>query len=185
MISKSKRNLDNLNIYCNFKSINTKFNFYLFLLLMLHKYYIEHKMNMAFYWVGLEVKVKELLLQVKMQIQIKAGRDIRYTKVIFKRCDANGKENLILRSLNSDFISAKKHMPLCNFVFLFRSSHELKLKNQRRCVPLGGRASHRAEHKVRRVVEFHFTGNHYFYIYNLFNNNFKRTIPFFMNNKIN
>ena len=51
-------------------------------------------MNMAFYGVGLEVKVKELLLQVKMQIQIKAGRDIRYKKVIFKRYDANGKDKL-------------------------------------------------------------------------------------------
>ena len=46
---------------------------------------------MAFYGVGLEVKVKELLLQVKMQIQNNFGRDIRYSKIIFKRYDANGK----------------------------------------------------------------------------------------------
>ena len=46
---------------------------------------------MAFYGVGLEVKVKELLLQLKVQIQNKPGRDIRYSKVIFKRYDANGK----------------------------------------------------------------------------------------------
>jgi hypothetical protein len=49
---------------------------------------------MAFYGVGLEVKVKELLLQVKMQIQNKPGRGIRYLKVIFKRYDANGKGKL-------------------------------------------------------------------------------------------
>ena len=49
---------------------------------------------MAFYGVGLEVKVKELLLQVKMQIQNKPGIDIRYSKVIFKRYDANGKGKL-------------------------------------------------------------------------------------------
>ena len=72
-------------------------------------------------------------------------------------------------------------MPFCNFVFLFRFSLELKVKNQRRCVLLGGRVSHRAEQEVRRVVEFHSTGNHYFYIYNLFYNNFKESIPFFMN----
>ena len=72
-------------------------------------------------------------------------------------------------------------MPFCNFVFLFHSSHELKVKNQRRCVQLGSHASHRAEQEVRRVVEFHSTGNHYFYIYNLFYNNFKESIPFFTN----
>ena len=71
-------------------------------------------------------------------------------------------------------------MPFCNFVFLFRSFHELKVKNQRRCVPLGGRASHLAEQVVRRVVEFHSTGNHYSYIYILFYNNFKGSIPFLL-----
>ena len=40
-------------------------------------------------------------------------------------------------------------MPFCNFVFLFRSSHELKVKNQGKCVPLGSCASHRAEQEVR------------------------------------
>ena len=73
-------------------------------------------------------------------------------------------------------------MPFCNFVFLFRSSYELKVKNQRRCILLGDRASYLAEQKVRRVVEFHSTGNHYFYIYNLFYNSFKGSIPFFTNN---
>ena len=72
-------------------------------------------------------------------------------------------------------------MPFCNLVFLFRFFLELKVKNQRRCVPLGGRASHRAEQEVRRVVEFHSTGNYYFYIYNLFYNNFKGSIPFITN----
>ena len=40
---------------------------------------------MAFYGVELEVKVKELSLQVKMQIQNKPGRDIRYLKDILKK----------------------------------------------------------------------------------------------------
>ena len=68
-------------------------------------------------------------------------------------------------------------MPFCNFVFLFRFSHELKVKNQRRCAPLGGRASNREEQEVRRVVEFHSTGNHYFYIYNLFYNSLRGQFP--------
>ena len=72
-------------------------------------------------------------------------------------------------------------MPFCNFVFLFHSSHELIVKNQKRCVPLGSHASHRAEQEVSRVVEFHSTCNHYFYIYNLFYNDFKGSIPFFTN----
>ena len=54
---------------------------------------------MEFYGVGLEVKVNELLLQVKMQIQNKPGRDIRYLKVIFKRYDANGKGKLDSKEL--------------------------------------------------------------------------------------
>ena len=49
---------------------------------------------MAFYGVGMEVKVKELLLQIKMQIQNKPGRGIRYMKVIFKRYDVNGNGKL-------------------------------------------------------------------------------------------
>jgi len=49
---------------------------------------------MAFGGVGLEVKVKELLLQIKMHIQNKPGRGIRYLKVIFKRYDANGNKKL-------------------------------------------------------------------------------------------
>ena len=54
---------------------------------------------MAFYGVGLKVKVIELLLQVKMQIQNKPGRDIRYSKVIFKRSDAYGKGKLDSKEL--------------------------------------------------------------------------------------
>lgn len=49
---------------------------------------------MAFYGVSLDVKVKELLLQIKMQIQNKPGRGIRYLKVIFKRYDENGNGKL-------------------------------------------------------------------------------------------
>ena len=48
---------------------------------------------MVFYGVGVgvgfEVKVKELLLQVKMQTQYKPGSGIRLLKVIIKRFDAN------------------------------------------------------------------------------------------------
>ena len=54
---------------------------------------------MAFYGVGLEIKVKELLLQVKMQIQNKPDRDIRYSKVIFKRYDTNRKGKLDSKEL--------------------------------------------------------------------------------------
>lgn len=49
---------------------------------------------MAFYGVGMEVKVKELLLQIKMQIQNKPGRGIRYLKHIFKKFDVNGNKKL-------------------------------------------------------------------------------------------
>ena len=49
---------------------------------------------MAFYGVSLDVKVKELLLQIKMHIQNKPGRGIRYLKVIFKRYDENGNGKL-------------------------------------------------------------------------------------------
>ena len=42
----------------------------------------------------MEVKVKELLLQIKMQIQNKPGRGIRYLKVIFNRYDVNGNKKL-------------------------------------------------------------------------------------------
>jgi EF-hand domain len=49
---------------------------------------------MAFYGVGIEVKVKELLLQIKMQIQNKPGRGIRYLKVLFRRYDTNGNSKL-------------------------------------------------------------------------------------------
>jgi hypothetical protein len=49
---------------------------------------------MAFYGVGMEVKVKELLLQIKMHIQNKPGRGIRYMKNLFRRYDVNGNNKL-------------------------------------------------------------------------------------------
>ena len=44
---------------------------------------------MAFYGVGMEAKIKELVLQIKMQIQNKLERGIRYLKAIFMRYDVN------------------------------------------------------------------------------------------------
>ena len=49
---------------------------------------------MAFCGVGLEVKVMELLLQIKMHIQNKPGMGFRYLRIIFKRYDANGNNKL-------------------------------------------------------------------------------------------
>ena len=73
---------------------------------------------MAVYCDGLEVKVKELLLQVKMQTQNKSGRGIRYLKVNFKRYDANGNSKLDPQQLESDLICAKS-------ICLFTSSYFL------------------------------------------------------------
>lgn len=49
---------------------------------------------MAFYGVGLEVKVRELNLQFKMQLQAKGGNGVRGLKLIFKRLDANNNGTL-------------------------------------------------------------------------------------------
>ena len=119
---------------------------------------------MAFYGVGLEVKVKELLLQVKMQIQNNPGRGTIYLEVIFKRYNANGNRKLDPQELEKWFHLCKKVYAFLHLPFLFCSSHELKADNKRRCVPLEGRASNRAKQEVRRVVEFHTTVNHYFIV---------------------
>ena len=71
-------------------------------------------------------------------------------------------ENLIHSSLKNDLICAKKHMPFCIFLFLFRSSHEPKEENKRRYVPLGIRPNNRVKQELGRVVELNTTGNHYF-----------------------
>jgi len=47
-----------------------------------------------FYGVGCEVKVKELLLDIKMKMQNKPERGIRYMRTLFKRHDANGNGKL-------------------------------------------------------------------------------------------
>jgi hypothetical protein len=49
---------------------------------------------MAFYGVGLEVKVRELNLQFKMLIQKRGGNGVRGLKQIFKRADFNGNGKL-------------------------------------------------------------------------------------------
>ena len=49
---------------------------------------------MAFYGVGLEVKVKELNLQFKLAIQAKGGNGLRSLAIIFKRMDFNGNKKL-------------------------------------------------------------------------------------------
>jgi len=49
---------------------------------------------MAFYGVGLEVKVRELNLQYKLLIQQKGGVGLRGLKRIFQRMDVNGNRKL-------------------------------------------------------------------------------------------
>jgi len=49
---------------------------------------------MAFYGVGLEVKVRELNLQFKLLIQQKGGNGVRCLKQIFKKADKNGNGRL-------------------------------------------------------------------------------------------
>jgi len=49
---------------------------------------------MAFYGVGLEVKVRELNLQFKLLIQQKGGQGLRTLKKIFERMDQNGNKKL-------------------------------------------------------------------------------------------
>ena len=49
---------------------------------------------MAFYGVGLEVKVRELSLQFKMLIQQKGGNGVRGLKQIFRKADYNGNGKL-------------------------------------------------------------------------------------------
>jgi hypothetical protein len=49
---------------------------------------------MAFYGVGLEVKVRELNLQFKLLIQQKGGQGLRTLKKIFQRMDLNGNKKL-------------------------------------------------------------------------------------------
>jgi hypothetical protein len=49
---------------------------------------------MAFYGVGLEVKVRELNLQFKLAIQQKGGIGLRSLARIFKRMDFNGNKKL-------------------------------------------------------------------------------------------
>ena len=54
-------------------------------------------MNMAFYGVGLEVQVKKLLLQVKMQIQNNPAETSDTRKSSSRGTTPIEKENLILR----------------------------------------------------------------------------------------
>lgn len=49
---------------------------------------------MAFYGVGLEVKVRELNLQFKLAIQQRGGNGLRTLATIFKRMDYNGNKKL-------------------------------------------------------------------------------------------
>lgn len=49
---------------------------------------------MAFYGVGLDVKVRELNLQFKLAIQQKGGNGLRTLKKIFQRMDYNGNRKL-------------------------------------------------------------------------------------------
>lgn len=49
---------------------------------------------MAFYGVGLEVKVRELNMQFKMLIQQRGGHGLRGLKKIFNKMDVNGNGKL-------------------------------------------------------------------------------------------
>lgn len=49
---------------------------------------------MAFYGVGLDVKVRELNLQFKLAIQSKGGSGLRNLRRVFKRADFNGNKKL-------------------------------------------------------------------------------------------
>jgi EF-hand domain len=49
---------------------------------------------MAFYGVGLEVKVRELNLQFKLLIQQRGGNGLSGLKKIFNRVDTNGNKKL-------------------------------------------------------------------------------------------
>ncbi len=49
---------------------------------------------MAFYGVGLDVKVRELNMNFKNAIKAKGGVGLRSLKVIFKRMDFNGNKKL-------------------------------------------------------------------------------------------
>lgn len=49
---------------------------------------------MAFYGVGLDVKVRELNLQFKLALQQKGGNSLRNLKNIFDRMDFNGNKKL-------------------------------------------------------------------------------------------
>ncbi len=49
---------------------------------------------MAFYGVGLDVKVRELNMQFKLAIQQKGGNGLRSLKRIFDRMDENGNKKL-------------------------------------------------------------------------------------------
>lgn len=49
---------------------------------------------MAFYGVGLDIKVRELNMQFKMQLQKRGGVGLRSLARIFKRMDFNGNKKL-------------------------------------------------------------------------------------------
>lgn len=49
---------------------------------------------MAFYGVGLEIKIRELNMQFRMHLQKKGGLGIRTLARIFKRMDFNGNNKL-------------------------------------------------------------------------------------------
>ena len=56
---------------------------------------------MAFYGVGLEVAVKEQLMQMKMKIKARGGLGLRHLKIIFNRMDFNGNKKLDLEEFEA------------------------------------------------------------------------------------
>ena len=65
---------------------------------------------MAFYGVGLDVKVKELNLQFKMAIQAMGGLGIRSLKHVFRRMDFNGNKKLDAQEFE-EALKACKYSP--------------------------------------------------------------------------
>ena len=79
----------------------------------------------------MEAKVKELLLQIKMQIQNKPGRGIRYLKAIFKKIWRKWKRKTWSSEVKKWFhLCEKAYVFFCIFLFLFalRMSQKQRIK---------------------------------------------------------
>ncbi len=64
---------------------------------------------MAFYGVGLEVKVRELQLNFKLLIQNKGGNGVRGLKKVFRKLTSKALESLTQMNLNKHLLILGKH----------------------------------------------------------------------------